>query len=233
MSVTNVMRAATLLCLLLPGRAFAAETPPAQPAARTIILVRHGAYVADPADSSPGPGLSPIGVAQAQLVAARLRGMPRFDAFFSSPMTRARETAKVIDAALDTISADVLPDLAECTPQTRRREITKEETAEKMTQCEAKLDSVFAKYFVPAQGAERTELFVCHGNVIRYLVTRALAVDTQSWLEMSVGHASITKIRVEADGRFKVISVGDIGHIPENMQTGATGMSDKSLAVPQ
>jgi serine/threonine-protein phosphatase PGAM5 len=45
---------------------------------------------------------------------------------------------------------------------------------------------------------------------------------------MSVGHASLTQIRVEPDGRFKVISVGDIGHIPPNLQTGATGMGEQS-----
>jgi len=49
---------------------------------------------------------------------------------------------------------------------------------------------------------------------------------------MSVGNASITEIRVEADGRFKVISVGDVGHLPPSMLTGATGDSERSLAIP-
>jgi serine/threonine-protein phosphatase PGAM5 len=41
------------------------------------------------------------------------------------------------------------------------------------------------------------------------------------------------QILVEPDGRFKINSVGDIGHIPPNLQTGATGMSDRSLAAPK
>jgi serine/threonine-protein phosphatase PGAM5 len=49
---------------------------------------------------------------------------------------------------------------------------------------------------------------------------------------MSVGNASITVIRVQPDGRMKVISVGDVGHIPPNLQSGATGDPDRSLAVP-
>ncbi len=52
-----------------------AGEPPAIPpaAARVMYLVRHGAYTPDPkADRSPGPGLSPIGVAQARLAGARL-----------------------------------------------------------------------------------------------------------------------------------------------------------------
>lgn len=219
---------------VLPARTECEDAPSPAPAARTIILVRHGHYVADEADSSPGPGLSPLGFAQAKLVAARLAGMPgRFDAILASPMTRAQETAKTIAAELPGVPFETLHDLEECTPATRRNEVTKDEKPEEMAACAAKLDAVFEKQFVTAKGEERRELFVCHGNVIRYLVTKALGVDTQAWLEMSVGHASLTQIRVEPDGRFKVIAVGDIGHVPPNLQTGATGMGDKRLATPQ
>lgn len=54
----------------------------------------------------------------------------------------------------------------------------------------------------------------------------------QAWLEMSVGNASITRIRVEADGKFEVISVGEVGHIPPNLRTGATGDPERSVAIP-
>lgn len=210
----------------------AAEDPPA--AARTIILVRHGAYVADPNDASPGPGLSPLGIAQARLAAARLAGMPgMFDALLASPMTRAHETAKVISAELPGVPLEVVPELAECTPATRRKEIIADEKPESLAACAAKLDALFKQRFVPSRGKERREIFVCHGNVTRYLVTRALGVDPEAWLEMSVAHASLTQIRVEPDGRFKVISVGDIGHVPPNLQTGATGMKDQELTPPR
>lgn len=218
---------------LLPPSTVNAEEPPAA-AARTIILVRHGAYVPDPKDSSPGPGLSSLGIAQARLAAARLAGMPgAFDALLASPMTRAHETAKVIAAELPGVPFEIVPELAECTPATRRKEIIADEKPEDLAACAAKLDALFAQRFVPAQGKERREILVCHGNVTRYLVTRALGVDTEAWLEMSVAHASLTQILVEADGRFKVISIGDIGHVPPNMQTGATGMGDRELVRPK
>jgi serine/threonine-protein phosphatase PGAM5 len=223
---------ASLLALTFVAAAAPAEEP-AKAYARTIVVVRHGNYIPDANDSSPGPGLSPLGVAQAKLAAARLAGMPgAFDAIYASPMTRAQETAKVIAAELG-MKIETLPDLEECTPATRRKEVTEREKPEEMAACAAKLDALFAKRFVPAAGSERRELMVCHGNVTRYLVTRALGVDTTSWLEMSIGHASLTEIRVEPDGRFKVISVGDTGHIPPNLLTGATGMSDKSLTTPK
>ena len=205
----------------------------AKPMARTIILVRHGAYQSDPADPSPGPGLLPVGVAQAKLAASRLAGMPKFDAVLSSPMTRARETARVIAAEVSNGSLEILPELEECTPPTRRKEITRDETAESMARCKARLDRLFSQRFVPAAGTARRELFVAHGNVIRSLVVRALGVDPEAWLEMSVAHTSLTEILVEPDGRFKVISVGDVGHLPMNLQSGVTGVSDKSLTVPR
>ena len=76
-------------------------------------------------------------------------------------------------------------------------------------------------------------MLVAHGNVIRYLVTKALGVDTTAWLEMSVHHASLTVIRVEPDGRFKVIAVGDSGHLPPSLMTGATGDPERNLEVPR
>ena len=147
-------------------------------------------------------------------------------------MNRARDTAAAIGSSFPDRHFDVVDDLAECTPATRRVEITAHEKPAHMAACAARLDRAFAKYFRPAQGHERTDLMVCHGNVIRYLVTRALGVDTKAWLEMSVSNASITRIRVEADGRFKVLSVGDVGHLPPNLRTGATGDAQHTLELP-
>jgi serine/threonine-protein phosphatase PGAM5 len=224
------MRLLFLLLLSLAGvaDALAAGTP----GARTIVLVRHGHYVADErADPKLGPGLSPLGVAQAKIVGARLALVP-FEATYVSPMQRARDTADMIGAERPGARFEVLPDLAECTPPTRRAEAMQDETPEDLAACQAQLDRVFAAYFEPPTGGDDGVLMVCHGNVIRYLVTRALGVYTKAWLEMSVGHASITRIRIEPDGRMKVLSVGDVGHLPPNFRTGASGDPERSLELP-
>ena len=204
------------------------------PATRTIVLVRHGNYVADPAiDERIGPPLSPLGVAQAHLAGAALRQLPvQFDHLYASPMQRARDTAAVIAGDFPGRTFEVLDDMAECTPPTRRIEVTKDEKPADLVACSERLDRLFARIFKPAMAGDQADMLVCHGNVIRYMVTRALGVDTAAWLEMSVGHASFTTIRVTADGRFKVIAVGDVGHVPANLRTGATGDGDRSLAIP-
>lgn len=222
---------AAALAILL----WVALTPSARAAApRTLYLVRHGEYDhQDPRPPEEGKGLVPIGVAQARLLGARLRalGLP-FDAFDASPLTRARQTAEVLAADLPGTPLRIVADLAECTPPTWRIEIVADEVAADLEACKSQLDRVFAERFVPSTDRERQELLVAHGNVIRYLVTRALGVDTQAWLEMSIHNASLTVIRVEADGRFKVIAVGDSGHLPPQLITGATGDPQRDLAAP-
>jgi serine/threonine-protein phosphatase PGAM5 len=221
-----------LWLLTLALFAQAAEKPP--PATRTIVLVRHGHYLSDPSvDPITGPGISPLGVAQAHLLGARLAAQPaHFDALYVSPMQRARDTAATIAENFPGQKFTVLDDLAECTPPTRRADIMKDEKPEDLAACKARLDRVFDEYFRPAAGAERTELFVCHGNVIRYLVMRALGVDSAAWLGMSVGHASITTIRIAADGSMQLIAVGDVGHLPPNLRTGTSADKERSLAIP-
>ena len=201
---------------------------------RTIVLVRHGNYASDPTiDEKIGPPLSPIGVAQAHLAGAALAGLAlRFDHVYASPMQRAQDTAAVIAGDFPGHTVEVLDDLAECTPPTRRIEATRDEKPADLAACKSKLDRVFAQLFKPATAGDQADMLVCHGNVIRYLVTRALGVDTLAWLEFSVGHASITTIRIESDGRLKVIAVGDVGHVPVNLRTGTTGDPERSLAIP-
>lgn len=221
----------------VPAQAAAPQTAdPRAAAARTIVLVRHGNYVEDPKiDEKIGPHLSPLGSAQAHLAGARLAATPgHFDGMFVSPMQRARDTAAIIGESFPGSRFHVVDDLAECTPPTRRTEVSKDQKPEDLAACKAQLDRAFARFFKPATGKPQTDLLVCHGNVTRYLVTRALGVDAAAWLEMSVRHASITLIRVEADGRFKVIAVGDAGHIPPNLLSGATGdPAERSLAIPE
>lgn len=226
----NLLLTLCLLLLIAPLRAVEV----AAPAARTIVLVRHGYYLPDAhADKQLGPHLAPIGVAQAKLVAARLAGLPtRFDALYVSPVQRARDTAAIIGDDFPGRHFELVDELAECTPPTWRSKVIAREKPAELAACKKQFDRLFADYFKPASGHERTELMVCHGNVIRNMVVRALGVDPEAWLEMSVGNASITRIRVEADGKFKVISVGDVGHIPPNLRTGATGDPERSLAIP-
>ena len=206
----------------------AAQSQPT--ATHTLYLIRHGAYVADRnADPQLGPGLTALGIAQARLIAARLNGAGvKFDSMTSSPMQRARDTAAVMHETLATLPVAQSPLLRECMPPVF--ESVEAEAAERAA-CAKQLDQAFAEFFTPTKNANRNDILVAHGNVIRYLVMKALKVDTRAWLGMSVPHASLTVIQVYADGSTKVLAVGDSGHIPSPLLSWGDA-NDRQLAVP-
>jgi serine/threonine-protein phosphatase PGAM5 len=210
----------------------AATLAPAAPFVRTIYLIRHGSYVPDPnANPETGPVLTTLGIAQARLVAARMRGMPlHFDSIVSSTLTRAAQTAAEIRPMFPEVAKSATPLLVECTPPLPMA--VKGESAAEQAACKSRLDEAFAKFFTPARGGDKNDMLVCHGNVIRYFVTKALGVDTRAWLGMSVAHTSITIIQVHADGSFRVNAVGDAGHVPPNMLSWGTD-ADPQLVSPR
>jgi serine/threonine-protein phosphatase PGAM5 len=170
-----------LTCLLLATLTPAAAQ--AAPAARTLMLIRPVSYAPDASmNQRLSPHLAPIGVAQAQLVGARLATGPRFDNLYVSSMSRARDTAAAFAEELPGRRFEVVDDLAECTPPTRQANIMAEEKPTDMAACKARLERVFARFFKHATGHEETDLLVCHGNVIRNMVVRAMGVDDVAWL---------------------------------------------------
>jgi serine/threonine-protein phosphatase PGAM5 len=218
-----------------PAKAASMAAPAPNPHfTRTIYLVRHGNYDdALKSDGEGGNGLTALGVAQARLVAARMSGMPvTFTSLTSSTMTRARQTAMVVNQSLPQLKLQTTPLLRECLPRTWQTQQIKDKTPAELDAAEAQLNEAFATYFVPASGADQHDILVCHGNVIRYLVTKALGVDTRAWLGFSVANCSLTIIQVNAQGGCKVVSVGDVGHIPPNLVSGLVRAPDAQLVAP-
>jgi len=64
-----------------------------------------------------------------------------------------------------------------------------------------------------------TTVVVCHANVIRYFVCRALQLSPEIWLRFSLPHGSITWLSVFDDGTVLAKSVGDASHLPANLLT--------------
>lgn len=195
----------------------------------TLYLVRHGAYVPDRhADPKLGPGLTALGISQARLIAARLSGSGvSFDSMTSSTLLRARETAAVMHQTLANVPLGQSPLISECTPPLPEKGDDEVVRAE----CAKQLDQAFAEFFTVAKGARRSDILVAHGNVIRYLVVKALKVDPRAWPGMSVAHASLTVIQVQPDGSMKVLAVGDSGHIPGPLLSWGDA-NDRQLVVP-
>jgi serine/threonine-protein phosphatase PGAM5 len=218
--------ALTLRATAQPAAAGApAPATTAQPVAgkglRTLILIRHGVYDEDDArDAETGKALLPEGREQARITGARLAAWPaRVDVVHASPMTRARETAEIIAEALPGRSPEPDRDLRECTPPTWRADIMADLGPGEADSCAAQLERTFARYFRPSPARDSTEVLVCHGNVIRWLLTRAMGADPRLWLTMSLANCSLTVIEVKPGGSCRITAVGDRGHLPVALQT--------------
>lgn len=204
---------------------------------RTIYLIRHGDYA--PQDDSLPDSLNiltPLGIAQARLVSTRLKSMNiDFKSLISSTMTRAMQTSQVIINDFPEILFEQSDLIRECTPPTWREDVMAETKSSDMEECVDNLEQAFQKYFIPSpDDNDRNDIIVCHGNVIRYFVTKVLKVDTMSWLQMSISNCSLTIIRVLPNGNMKLDAFSDYGHIPENMRTFTGGKNkEKDLLIDE
>ena len=207
-----------LLLVLLAGPA-AAVLPTHDEPVRTLYLIRHGEY--HHGVDTPDEGcLDALGRQQARLVAERLDAMPVvFTSLQASTLCRARETAELIAPHFPDLAPTFHDDIRECTPRTRRADIMADLEAGEADACEAALSAAWERIARPAAYADAHDIVVCHGNIIRWWLCRALDVDPEAWLGMSIANASLTVLQVRGDGSVKVLSFADSGHIPYGMTT--------------
>lgn len=203
---------------------------------RTIYLIRHGHYdEADERDEYIGKELTPLGISQARLVAARLKAMPvNFNSLISSTMTRAKQTALVINQEFPELELKQNSLISECTPPTWREDVMAKTDSAEFSECVENIEKAFQEYFIPSPDEnDRNDIIVCHGNVIRYFVTKVLKVDPLSWLQMSITNCSLTIVRITPDGSMRLDAFSDYGHIPENLRTFTGGKNEeKELLLP-
>mmetsp|Transcript_17955 Transcript_17955/g.42156 ORF Transcript_17955/g.42156 Transcript_17955/m.42156 type:complete len:352 (+) Transcript_17955:54-1109(+) len=113
------------------------------------------------------------------------------------------------------------------------RAVDHKRLAEKEAKREKKLKKELGEGYVPPekQEAERTEvekepepqrvyeIYVCHMNLIRYFVMRALQLPPEAWLRLRGDNAGITEIIIHPDGRVSLSRFADVGHLPIEMVT--------------
>ena len=224
-----------LLSLILISNGGCQSSKNVKKGTRTIYFIRHGFYnESDNRDEFIGKELTPLGIAQARLVTARLKGMPvKFTSLVSSTMTRARQTAIVINEDFPELNLKQDELISECTPPSWRKDVMAGVDTTERDKCVENLEKAFKKYFIPSLDSNgNNDIIVCHGNVIRYFVTKVIKVDTMSWLQMSIANCSLTIVRIKPDGSMKLVSFNDVGHIPLNLQTETGGNNEmKELII--
>ncbi|XP_011947519.1 PREDICTED: serine/threonine-protein phosphatase PGAM5, mitochondrial isoform X3 [Cercocebus atys] len=86
----------------------------------------------------------------------------------------------------------------------------------------ARIEAAFRNYIHRAdarQEEDSYEIFICHANVIRYIVCRALQFPPEGWLRLSLNNGSITHLVIRPNGRVALRTLGDTGFMPPDKIT--------------
>ncbi|XP_074869051.1 serine/threonine-protein phosphatase PGAM5, mitochondrial isoform X2 [Carettochelys insculpta] len=191
-------------------------------ATRHIFLIRHSQYNLD-GRMDKDRTLTQLGREQAELTGRRLASLGlKFDTIIHSSMTRATETTDIISKHLPgvkTISTDLLREGAPIEPDPPVSHWKPEAV---YYEDGARIEAAFRNYIHRAdvkQEEDSYEIFVCHANVIRYIVCRALQFPPEGWLRMSLNNGSITHLVIRPNGRVALRTLGDTGFMPPDKIT--------------
>ncbi|XP_014303703.1 serine/threonine-protein phosphatase PGAM5, mitochondrial isoform X2 [Myotis lucifugus] len=186
-------------------------------ATRHIFLIRHSQYHTD-APREKDRTLTPLGREQAELTGLRLASLGlKFNKIVHSSMTRAVETTDIISKHLpgvSTVSTDLLREGAPIEPDPPVSHWKPEAV---YYEDGARIEAAFRNYIHRAdvkQQEDSYEIFICHANVIRYIVCRALQFPPEGWLRLSLNNGSITHLVVRPDGCVALRALGDTGFMP-------------------
>jgi serine/threonine-protein phosphatase PGAM5 len=179
---------------------------------RTLVLLRHGHY-----DTEKRGALTPLGREQAKATSQWLANT-KVHSVWSSTLPRAKETAAIVVKH----AYAGQPLRIKHTGLLREGIYTRVEgynvSAAEQREDRTRADAAYMKFFRPSR-TERTELIVCHGNLIRYLICRALHTPVVKWLRMTTNHCGITRVLVRESGAVRVVSYNETTHLPNKLVT--------------
>ncbi|XP_030273469.1 serine/threonine-protein phosphatase PGAM5, mitochondrial isoform X1 [Sparus aurata] len=194
-------------------------------ATRNILLIRHSQYNLS-GNSDKERILTPLGREQAELTGQRLAALGlKYDILIHSSMARATETANIISKHLpgpgvELLSCDLLREGAPIEPVPPVTHWKPD--AVQYHEDGARIEAAFRRYIHradPKQKEDSFEIIVCHANVIRYFVCRALQFPPEGWLRMGLNNGSITWLTIRPSGRVALRTLGDSGFMPPDKLT--------------
>ncbi len=181
---------------------------------RFLYLVRHGQYLRT--DEHPDGTLTELGRRQAEALAERFQTLP-LDAIWSSTMYRAEETAQIVaDQHFPHLDLQRSRLLREKIFPCDREHWDKASDDFKAPQ--DRLERIAARW-IRRSNRERHEMLVCHGNLIRAIVTHILGNEIERWVRMVTHHCGVTRVACWDNGRTSVLSFNEASFLPDEFIT--------------
>lgn len=187
-----------------------------------IVLIRHARpHRIDDAEVAADPELTELGHRQAKAL-ARWLSDDRFDALYTSPMIRARETSAPLEEMLG-LEAEVIDGVKEYDAEARRYIPIEDLKADKerwhrfLAQESAEDRTGFARTVVSSLedliGRHRGQRIavVCHGGVINMWAAEVLGLKPDMFFEPY--YTSVNRFMAASSGERSVASLNEVGHL--------------------
>lgn len=190
-------------------------------AARILYLIRNGQYDRDTRslEEAGGP-LTEAGRDQAGRTALALRDLP-IRAIYCSPYRQSQETAAFFAEALPQAlleESNLLRqyDTMQDVDSTFHPDILARALAFKKRHLARAYEHFF---LLPDEDANLHEVIVCHANIIRDLICRAIGVQPETWAHMIINHCGISCMRITAEAAPELVVYNDVSHLPDSLRT--------------
>jgi probable phosphoglycerate mutase len=192
---------------------------------RYLYLVRHGEQ-RDAEYGLPDGPLSPRGVRQAHAIAERLGGVP-FTGAFTSPLTRAQETARIMTERLPSLEPQPSALLMDCVPSGPGIDMPHAfesffggVTEEQIEAGRAQMADATAEWMSTPTRGDTHELLITHNFVIGWFVRETFGAADWRWLGVNQANCGLTIIRVRTAKSPALVVHNDLGHLPPELRTG-------------
>ena len=185
---------------------------------RFLYLIRHGSYVMNRQHQDYG-SLDNRGQRQAHALAKYLAKIP-VQRIYCSTMVRAEQTAKFVHAAHEHLPLQRVRSLRECLPSVPHgvpKDFRRLKT--QIQQARDQALTAYKRFFRRTVGEDKHEFLVCHGNIIRYLIGRAIRADQKVWGLLYINHASVSVVRVDKTGRCSLLKYNDVSYLPRKLRS--------------
>jgi serine/threonine-protein phosphatase PGAM5 len=187
---------------------------------RYLYLVRHGQFDHRKAQNGDGE-LTKLGKRQARLTVKVFKPV-NVSSIHVSSMRRTLQTAAPLIKAYPEVEAQRARRLWECVPPVApavRETFFPQLRPGDFAAFQERADKVFDAYFKPTRGSDKHDILVTHGNLIRYLVCRAIEVNPETWVNMSSYNCGVTRMVVYPSGYVSLVAYNEVGHLPPEMHT--------------
>jgi len=167
--------------------------------------------------------LSTIGKKQAKTISKHFR-KTELDVVYTSKLARAQETAVALAKKLPIIVDERLNEIDWKdwrrvkyfrTSEERRKQHLKDynKLDKQLNRTQAEMRRVLTDIFRQNKGKKIA--LVCHGNIIKSVLTSIINADVIGFLSLEIYQASVSKLVIDRDAYVKVAYINDVNHLPE------------------